>query len=258
MDIHQKIKAFRLEAGLTQVQFAEKLGITQGLVAHYETQPGEIGKNGKEKKSSKPELEKLPLIAEILGRSVVDLFDDEAREKANIVKKELKNNFANYAHLLPEDRQLKDAVLIPKLQIVAGAGSEGFFDVTMLNTKGYVPVERHIIGKLSPENLRAIEIVGDSMEPEFYEGDVAIIDMVNNRYDFVKIAGIYVVRSDEAVYIKKVEFMPKGGIRMMSINRSYGDITISPDENFEILGKVCGKVHYEIYKGLVFDNQGIK
>ena len=231
MNIHQKIKAFRLEAGLTQAQFAEKLGITQGLVAHYETQPGEIGKNGKEKKSSKPELEKLPLIAEILGKNVVDLFDDETQSKSDIVKKELKDNFERYAHLVPEDRQLKDAVLIPKLQIVAGAGSEGFFDVAMLNTKGYVPVERHVIGKLNPENLRAIEIVGDSMEPEFYEGDVAIIDMVNHRYDFVKIAGVYVVRSDEAVYIKKVEFMPKGGIRMMSINRSYGDITIAPDEN---------------------------
>ena len=218
MNIHQKIKAFRLEAGLTQAQFAEKLGITQGLVAHYETQPGEIGKNGKEKKSSKPELEKLPLIAEILGKNVVDLFDDETQSKSDIVKKELKDNFERYAHLVPEDRQLKDAVLIPKLQIVAGAGSEGFFDVAMLNTKGYVPVERHVIGKLNPENLRAIEIVGDSMEPEFYEGDVAIIDMVNHRYDFVKIAGVYVVRSDEAVYIKKVEFMPKGGIRMMSIN----------------------------------------
>lgn len=258
MNIHQKIKAFRLEAGLTQAQFAEKLGITQGLVAHYETQPGEIGKNGKEKKSSKPELEKLPLIAEILGKNVVDLFDDETQSKSDIVKKELKDNFERYAHLVPDDRQLKDAVLIPKLQIVAGAGSEGFFDVAMLNTKGYVPVERHVIGKLNPENLRAIEIVGDSMEPEFYEGDVAIIDMVNHRYDFVKIAGVYVVRSDEAVYIKKVEFMPRGGIRMMSINRSYGDITIAPDENFEILGKVCGKVHYEIYKGLVFDDQGIK
>ena len=214
MNIHQKIKAFRLEAGLTQAQFAEKLGITQGLVAHYETQPGEIGKNGKEKKSSKPELEKLPLIAEILGKNVVDLFDDETQSKSDIVKKELKDNFERYAHLVPEDRQLKDAVLIPKLQIVAGAGSEGFFDVAMLNTKGYVPVERHVIGKLNPENLRAIEIVGDSMEPEFYEGDVAIIDMVNHRYDFVKIAGVYVVRSDEAVYIKKVEFMPKGGIRV--------------------------------------------
>lgn len=258
MNIHQKIKAFRLEAGLTQTQFAEKLGITQGLVAHYETQPGEIGKNGKEKKSSKPELEKLPLIAEILGKNVVDLFDDETQSKSDIVKKELKDNFERYAHLVPEDRQLKDAVLIPKLQIVAGAGSEGFFDVAMLNTKGYVPVERHVIGKLNPENLRAIEIVGDSMEPEFYEGDVAIIDMVNHRYDFVKIAGVYVVRSDEAVYIKKVEFMPRGGIRMMSINRSYGDITIAPDENFEILGKVCGKVHYEFYKGLVFDDQGIR
>nr|WP_314468929.1 XRE family transcriptional regulator [uncultured Campylobacter sp.] len=258
MDLSETIRKARLKADLTQVQLAEKLGVTQGTITQYETKPGELDNKGKPKKSVKPSLDKLPEMAEVLNLDVTDFFDNSAAIKKNIVKKELKDNFERYAHLVPEDRQLKDAVLIPKLQIVAGAGSEGFFDVAMLNTKGYVPVERHIIGKLSPENLRAIEVVGDSMEPEFYEGDVAIIDMVNHRYDFIKIAGVYVVRSDEAVYIKKVEFMPKGGIRMMSINRSYGDITISPDENFEILGKVCGKVHYEIYKGLVFDNQGIK
>ena len=199
MDLSETIRKARLKADLTQVQLAEKLGVTQGTITQYETKPGELDNKGKPKKSVKPSLDKLPEMAEVLNLDVTDFFDNSAAIKKNIVKKELKDNFERYAHLVPDDRQLKDAVLIPKLQIVAGAGSEGFFDVAMLNTKGYVPVERHVIGKLNPENLRAIEIVGDSMEPEFYEGDVAIVDMVNHRYDFVKIAGVYVVRSDEAV-----------------------------------------------------------
>lgn len=40
------------------------------------------------------------------------------------------------------------------------------------------------------------------MEPEFCEGDIAIVDMVNHRYDFVKIGGIYIVRVNEVVHIK--------------------------------------------------------
>ena len=82
--------------------------------------------------------------------------------------------------------------------------------------------------------------------------------LVNNRFDFVKIAGIYIVRCDNAVYIKRVDFLPNGGLKLMSINPKYGDIILSPDENFEILGKICGKISYRIEKGLIFDNQGIK
>lgn len=258
MNIHEKIKLYREEAGLTQTKLAELIGVTQSQIAQYETSPGEIDDKGKTKKSAKPSINKLQTIAEALGKDLLDLFDNAAKVKAHIVRKEIQKAPEKYIEFLPEKYQLKDTVLIPKLELRAGAGSEGFFDIEMLNAKGSVPVERHVIGKLDPKNLRAIEIVGDSMEPEFYEKDIAIMDMVNHRYDFVRIAGIYIVRTQEAVYIKRVDFMPKGGIKMMSINRSYGDIILTPDDDYEILGKVCGKVHYEIYKGLVFDDQGIK
>lgn len=262
MDIHQKIKAFRLEAGLTQVQFAEKLGITQGLVAHYETQPGEIGKNGKEKKSSKPELEKLPLIAEILGKSVVDLFDDEAREKANIVKKELKTNFAHYADFIPKDYAPSNIVFLSKSEMRVGAGSEGVFDLEMLSSEERkVAVDKSFIKGLNPANLKVFEVVGDSMSPEYEESDWVIVDMVNHRYDFVKIAGIYIVRIGEIVYVKRVEFLPYGKVKLISLNPKYGDIYPHKegyDDDWEILGKVCGKIHYEVYKGLTFNDYGIK
>jgi putative transcriptional regulator len=260
MDIHQKIRAFRQEAGLTQVQFAEKLGITQGLVAHYETQPGEIGKNGKEKKSSKPELEKLPLIAEILGKNVIDLFDDEETSKKQIVKKELKNNFEKYAHLIPAEYSLKNVVFLSKSEMRVGAGSEGTFDLEMLNKEERkVAVDKSFVKGLNPVNLRVFEVVGDSMLPDFEESDWAIVDMVNNRGNFVRIAGVYVVRMGEIVYIKRVEFLPNDNVKLISLNPKYGDIYPHKEGyDCEILGKVCGKIHYEVHKGLTFDNFGIK
>ena len=259
MDIHQKIRAFRQEAGLTQVQFAEKLGITQGLVAHYETQPGEIGKNGKEKKSSKPELEKLPLIAEILGKNVIDLFDDEETSKRQIVKKELKNNFEKYAHLIPAEYGLKNVVFLSKSEMLIGAGSEGAYDLDLFNKETKIAVDRSFIKGLDPKNLKLFEVVGDSMQPEYDEGDLAIVDMVNFRGDFIKIGGIYVVRVGDVVYVKRVEFLPKGAIKLISLNAKYGDIYPHKEGyEYEILGKVCGKIKLEIHKGLTFSDSGIK
>lgn len=259
MNIHQKIKAFRQEAGLTQVQFAEKLGITQGLVAHYETQPGEIGKNGKEKKSSKPELEKLPLIAEILGKNVIDLFDDEETSKKQIVKKELKNNFEKYAHLIPAEYGLKNVVFLSKSEMLIGAGSEGAYDLDLFNKETKIAVDRSFIKGLDPKNLKLFEVVGDSMQPEYDEGDLAIVDMVNFRGDFIKIGGIYVVRVGDVVYVKRVEFLPKGAIKLISLNAKYGDLYPHKEGyEYEILGKVCGKIKLEIHKGLTFSDSGIK
>lgn len=241
-----KIKQARKQKGLTQLQLSEIIEVQRPSITQYETD------------AIMPPVMTLKKIAEACDVDMLYFFEDNYAERAKVAKKEIQKNPEKYADLIPGGYQLKDMVLIPKLEMVAGAGSEGVFDIEMFNAKGSVPVERHVIGKLDPKNLRAIEIVGDSMEPEFYEKDIAIMDMVNHRYDFVRIAGIYIVRTQEAVYIKRVDFMPKGGIKMMSINRNYGDIILTPDDDYEILGKVCGKVHYEIYKGLVFDNQGIK
>lgn len=260
MDIHQKIRAFRQEAGLTQKQFAEKLGITQGLVAHYETQPGEIGKNGKEKKSSKPELEKLPIIAEILGKNVVDLFDDETKSKNIIVKTELQNNFERYAQFIPENYAPKNIVFLSLSEMRVGAGSEGAFDISMIeNEERKVAVDKSFIKGLNPANLKVFKVVGDSMRPDYDEDDLAIVDMVNHRYDFVKIAGVYIVRMGDVVYIKRVEFLPYGNVKLISLNDKYGDLYPHKEGyEWEILGKVCGKIHYEISSGLTFEDYGIK
>lgn len=229
MEFSEKLRLYRKEAGKSQVELAEYIGVTQGAIVQYE--------NG----ASKPKIDKLQKIAEFLKVPIYNFMDEV---EVNELKKSLE---------LTE--QISETISIPKLNIFAGAGSEGVFDIALLKSDKSISVSREIIGKLNPINLNAIEIIGDSMEPEFYEGDIAVIDMVNHRYDFVKIAGIYIVRTQEAVYIKRVEFLPKGGVKLISINKNYTDIVLNSDDDFEILGKVCGKIHFT--KGLVFTTQGI-
>ena len=262
MDLSETIRKARLKADLTQVQLAEKLGVTQGTITQYETRPGEVDSKGKPKKSIKPSLDKLPEMAEILNLDVIDFFDNSTTIKKNIVKKELKTNFAHYADFIPKDYAPSNIVFLSKSEMRVGAGSEGVFDLEMLSSEERkVAVDKSFIKGLNPANLKVFEVVGDSMSPEYEESDWVIVDMVNHRYDFVKIAGIYIVRIGEIVYVKRVEFLPYGKVKLISLNPKYGDIYPHKegyDDDWEILGKVCGKIHYEVYKGLTFNDYGIK
>lgn len=149
-----------------------------------------------------------------------------------------------------------DIIMVDKLDIRAGAGSAGILDVPKENNK--VAIDIKLLDKgLDPKYLKIIEVIGDSMQPDYEEGDFALIDMVAGRGNFVKIAGTYIVRVDDVIYIKDVEFLPHNKIKLISTNKKYGDM-YPHQEGYEceILGKVCGKFKFE--KGLTFNYQGIK
>ena len=160
-----------------------------------------------------------------------------------------------------KDLSLDNIVFLSKSEMRVGAGSEGVYDLAMLQKdERKIAVDRAFLKGLDTKNLRIFEVVGDSMEPDFYEGDWAIADMVTGRDKFVRIAGVYIVRVDDVVYIKRVEFLPQGKIKLISLNPKYSDMYPHKEgySECEILGKVCGKVHCEVYKGLTFEDYGIK
>ena len=160
-----------------------------------------------------------------------------------------------------KDLSLDNIVFLSKSEMRVGAGSEGVYDLTMLQKdERKIAVDKAFLKGLDTRNLRIFEVVGDSMEPDFYEGDWAIADMVAGRNKFVRIAGVYIVRVDDVVYIKRVEFLPQGKIKLISLNPKYSDMYPHKEgySECEILGKVCGKVHCEVYKGLTFEDYGIK
>ena len=159
-----------------------------------------------------------------------------------------------------KDLSLDNIVFLSKSEMRVGAGSEGVYDLAMLQKdERKIAVDKAFLKGLDTKNLRIFEVVGDSMEPDFYEGDWAIADMVAGRGDFIRIAGVYIVRVDDVVYIKRVEFLPQNKIKLISLNPKYSDMYPHKEGyECEILGKVCGKVHCEVYKGLTFEDYGIK
>lgn len=76
---------------------------------------------------------------------------------------------------------------------------------------------------------------GDSMEPTFHNGEVALIRESGFDYD----GAVYAVVWDSHSYIKKV-YREKDGLRLVSINKDYPDKFVSYDDNPRVIGKVVG------------------
>lgn len=190
-----------------------------------------------------------------LGVSLSVIFKDN--DTLGFLKEMMKNPSPEVVNIIKESYTLpsSDIVYIDKLDIRAGAGAAGFLDIPKEGNK--IAVDKLMLNGLYTKHLKVIEVIGDSMQPEYEEGDIALIDMVDGRYDFTKINGTYIVRVGDVVHIKKVDFLPNDRVKLISINKAYGDILPHKEGyEYEILGKVCGKIRIE--KGLTFYDQGIK
>ncbi len=69
-----------------------------------------------------------------------------------------------------------------------------------------------------PEDLRLIRVSGDSMEPTLRSGDVILIDHSATRPDR---EGIYILRMDGMLLVKRVQAMPGGILNNSSDNAAY-------------------------------------
>lgn len=89
-----------------------------------------------------------------------------------------------------------------------------------------------------PENLCLIRVSGDSMEPTLRAGDVILIDRSAGRPDR---EGIYVLRLEDALLVKRLQLVPGGTIKVTSDNAAFEPWTInrsSPPSDLTIIGRV--------------------
>ena len=78
-------------------------------------------------------------------------------------------------------------------------------------------------------------VSGDSMEPKYHNGSVALIRETGFDYD----GAVYAVVCNNRTYIKRV-YREEGGLRLVSINPKYKDIFISYDEDPRVVGIIVG------------------
>ncbi|MEJ8771768.1 MULTISPECIES: XRE family transcriptional regulator [Streptococcus] len=217
----EKLKARRKELKMTQKDIADQLGITYQAYSAWE------------RGVKQPSREKVKLLEQILKVPKGYFTELEIVRIYNTLSDEKKNQALSYVRSLAQKEKCKNVVSISEKlyeyhvyeKISAGIGS------SIYNDQNYDTV--YFDEELAHDF--ASWISGDSMEPNYQNGSVALIRETGFDYD----GAVYAVVCNSQTYIKRV-YRGDEGLRLVSINPKYKDIFISYDENPRIIGKIVG------------------
>jgi len=103
-------------------------------------------------------------------------------------------------------------------------------------------VDHRIMGNITTytnQNIEAINVDGESMEPTLKDGSIVFLD--RNQANIHK-DGIYVVNTANAgLFIKRIRQRTDGMIELISDNPSYSPEVISSEE-IQVIGRVVGNI----------------
>ena len=236
--IGNQIRIFRKSAGFTQDELAKRLNTTKQTISRYEKG---------ERKANQDMLFKLcdifdvsiddffPVIPKNVlesTRSLTEAPDSLTQQITDKVVQLTTHNkkiVLRTSEELLEGQQLEVNEELFEYQVFeklsAGTG-ETYYEDRNYDT---VFFDRYI-----PHDF-ASWVYGDSMEPDYLSGSVALIKDTGWDYD----GAIYAVDWDGQSYIKKV-YKEKDGLRLVSLNNKYADKFAPFSEEPRIIGKVVG------------------
>ncbi|SAT94563.1 putative phage repressor protein CI [Klebsiella pneumoniae] len=139
---------------------------------------------------------------------------------------------------------LKDVFRIDLLDITVSAGpgviNQEFVEI--LHSVEYAPAEaRHMFDGRKAENIRIINVRGDSMSGTIEPGDLLFVDVSVRKFDG---DGIYAFLYDDTAHVKRLQKM-KDKLLVISDNKSYAPWEpIEKDEmnRVFVFGKVIGSM----------------
>ncbi len=210
-DIGSRITEARQMADITKSALARRLGVTPQSVQDWESG------------STKPKAERLAEMAGVLGVSLHWLAFGEGE-----------------AHALTEKES--DVVAVPLMNPTpsAGWGSEKAYDVAIAVIDLYKDWLRRKLVFSSFSALKLYSIRGDSMETTLCNGDTVLVDC--GVTEIVE-DGIYVTLLDDSMFVKRFQRIPGRQLKMISDNKKYDPVLISPEDSFRILGRVIYSWH---------------
>ena len=85
-----------------------------------------------------------------------------------------------------------------------------------------------------PRNLLLIEAVGDSMAPTLEDSDLLLVDLAEPRF---RHDGIYVLRREHELAVKRLQRRPDGTLNIISDNPAYESSIVASD-SVHIIGRV--------------------
>ena len=217
----EKLKARRKELKLTQREIAEKLGISFQAYSAWE------------RGIKEPSKEKVAQLENILKVSKGYFTQIEIVRLYHSLSKQGQEKVVLYARNLSQEEQAQKVTAMPERfyeyrvyeRMSAGIGAS-VYDDQNFDTVYFNEELAHDF---------ASWVSGDSMEPKYQNGSVALIRETGFDYD----GAVYAVVCNNQTYIKRV-YREEDGLRLVSINPKYKDIFISYEEDPRIVGIIVG------------------
>lgn len=203
--------------GLNTTKFADIIGVSQGVISHWQT--------GK-KVASRKNIQKIADFFEVPFEYLIN-------DNYNNLEEYINSTATGYMF----QKKQPDTVYVPFFKdglVSAGKGIINFDN----GEYDYLPFKENdlrIMFNVSPKaKLAIIPCAGNSMEPTIKEGDLIVF-----QQDFTQIEGaVYVCRYDDELFVKRLRKRPT--IALISDNKDYDPIEIQEAEEIEILGRVVG------------------
>ena len=217
----EKLKARRKELKLTQKEIAEQLGISFQAYSAWE------------RGIKEPSKEKVSQLENILKVSKGYFTQIEIVRLYHSLSKQGQEKVVLYARNLSQEEQAQKVAPMPERlyeyrvyeRMSAGIGAS-VYDDQNFDTVYFNEELAHDF---------ASWVSGDSMEPKYQNGSVALIRETGFDYD----GAVYAVVCNNQTYIKRV-YREENGLRLVSINPKYKDIFISYEEDPRIVGIIVG------------------
>ena len=217
----EKLKARRKEIKMTQKDIADQLGISYQAYSAWERGVKE------------PSKEKVQRLEQILRVPKGYFTEIEIVRLYNTLSNKGKNQVVEYARDLVQKEKTHQVISVSEKlyeyrvyeKMSAGIGASVYDD------QNYDTV--YFNKELAHDFVSWVS--GDSMEPKYHNGSVALIRETGFDYD----GAVYAVVCNNQTYIKRV-YREENGLRLVSINPKYKDIFISYDEDPRVVGIIVG------------------
>ncbi|MDU1345825.1 MAG: S24 family peptidase [Eikenella corrodens] len=129
---------------------------------------------------------------------------------------------------------IPNVVLVPLYDVPVSAGHGSFFDSE--NIIQQIPFDAEWLEReeLIAGRLACLPIKGDSMSPGLKTSDIVLVDLTHQRGD-----GVFVLRLNGALRIKRLQWLADGRLRISSDNPIYETEYVDPNtppDDFAIIG----------------------
>jgi DNA-binding phage protein len=130
--------------------------------------------------------------------------------------------------------QQRDYVFLPRYDVGGSARGEPLRSEQIVDYLAFKAEWVKARLNTEPRNLLLIEAVGDSMSPTFEDSDLLLVDLTEPRF---KHDGIYVLRRECDLAVRRVQRRADGNLLVRGDNPSYESLIVARDD-LRVVGRV--------------------